>query len=91
MKKSIFVSFVLIATSILTFESCKKKPVVDVPGMSDSLYIVNAIAAVEGRQAYSAYRNTLINYCRIILQQKKLDAADKEVKIMITEKQIDIY
>lgn len=68
--------------------SNKKKPVVDVPGMSDSLYIVNAIAAVEGRQAYSAYRNTLINYCRIILQQKKLDAADKEVKIMITEKQI---
>jgi hypothetical protein len=68
--------------------SNKKKPVVDVPGMSDSLYIVNAIAAVERRQAYSAYRNTLINYCRIILQQKKIDAADKEIKIMITEKQI---
>ncbi|WP_301921278.1 hypothetical protein, partial [Ferruginibacter sp.] len=66
----------------------KKKPVVDMPGISDSLYIANAIAAVEGRQGYSAYPNTLTNYCRIILRQKKINTANKEIKIMITEKQI---
>ena len=68
--------------------SNKKKPAGNVPGTTDSLYIANATAVVAGTQAYSTFVNTLTNYFRIILQQKKIDTADKEIKIMITEKQI---
>lgn len=57
-------------------------------GTTDSLYMANAIAAVRGTQYYNASLNTLTNYCSAILLQKKIDTSGKEIKIMITEKQM---
>ena len=66
----------------------KTKPSCSIPCSSDSLYIANAISAVSGNASFNAYLKTLFNYGRIVLPQKKITINGKELKILITEKQI---
>ncbi|MDN3655024.1 hypothetical protein QWZ08_05275 [Ferruginibacter paludis] len=66
----------------------KKKPSQILSSCADSLYIASAIAAIINKRAYTANLNTLTNYARMVLQQHKIDRNGKEIKILITEKQI---
>ena len=55
---------------------------------SDSATIARSISNVQNNINYKRYLATLVNYSKIVLQQKHIDTTGKEVKIVIKEKKI---
>jgi hypothetical protein len=69
----------------------KPKPLSNLHSAADSLYIADAITTIVAKGAYTANLNSLNNYGKSLFRQKKIDITDKEIKMVITEKQIQPF
>jgi len=77
-----------VSSLLYTVWENKKKPSGDITGSEDSSYIARAVAAKTDNRSYQAYLATLNNYSKVVMTENKIDMAQKEVKIAISEKMI---
>ncbi len=66
----------------------KKKPVTVSPTAADSAYIRNAVAEMSDDNNYNFCVKSLLNYCKLILRRNGDLFTNKEVQLIIKEKQM---
>ncbi|MEO6721241.1 MAG: hypothetical protein ABIN67_12800 [Ferruginibacter sp.] len=69
----------------------KQMPGEDIPGTTDSSYIAKAVVDQVSSSVYRDCLATLHNYCKVVLNEQKMDIRGKEVKIIVTRKPIRPY